>query len=113
MRPGPSGLSRTLANSVARTAPFSIGMSYFWPVRLSMTVKVSAAMVSPSPGGQHPRLSAQVKRPPLLLAACAHVTSEQVRGLVLLLLALGATFPRGVRAVQLDELDLAPRWRLR
>ena len=36
-----------------------------------------------------------------------------MRGLVLLLLALGATFPRGVRAVQLDELDLAPRWRLR
>lgn len=41
------------------------------------------------------------------------VTSEQVRGLVLLLFALGAMLPRGVRAVQLEELDLSQRWRLR
>jgi len=36
-----------------------------------------------------------------------------VRALVLLLLALGALRPGAARAVQLDELDLAPRWRLR
>jgi len=49
----------------------------------------------------------------LLLAAGDHVTSEQVRGLFLLLLALGAFYPRAARGVQLDELDLAPRWQLR
>ena len=37
----------------------------------------------------------------------------QVRGLVLFLLALGALYPGVVRAVQLDELDLVPRWQLR
>jgi outer membrane protein assembly complex protein YaeT len=36
-----------------------------------------------------------------------------VRALVVLLLALGAVRPGPVQAVQLDELDLAPRWRLR
>ena len=36
-----------------------------------------------------------------------------MRALVVLLLALGAVRPGPVRAVQLDELDLAPRWRLR
>jgi outer membrane protein assembly complex protein YaeT len=36
-----------------------------------------------------------------------------VRALALLLLALAAIYPRAVRAVQLDELDLTPRWRLR
>jgi outer membrane protein insertion porin family/translocation and assembly module TamA len=36
-----------------------------------------------------------------------------VRALVVLLLALGALRPGSVQAVQLDELDLAPRWRLR
>jgi outer membrane protein insertion porin family len=41
------------------------------------------------------------------------VTSGPVRALVVLLLALGALRPGGVWAVQLDELDLAPRWRLR
>jgi outer membrane protein insertion porin family/translocation and assembly module TamA len=36
-----------------------------------------------------------------------------VRRLVLLLLALGALLPGRARGVQLDELDLAQRWRLR
>ena len=49
----------------------------------------------------------------MLLAAGRRVTTERVRGLVLLLIALGALFPEGVRAAQLDELDLAQPWRLR
>ncbi len=48
----------------------------------------------------------------MLSVAGRRVTSGPVRALVVLLLALGALRPGAVRAVQLDELDLAPRWRL-
>ena len=65
------------------------------------------------PGGEHPRLRAKVKRRPDVTGDGGHVTSGQVRRLVLLLLALGAMPPGRAGAVQLDELDLAQRWRLR
>src|SRR5437773_10679768 len=52
--PGPSGVTRICWRSVARIAPFSIGTSKRRPLRLSMTVRLSFAILPPGGGSSRP-----------------------------------------------------------
>src|SRR5213594_3990632 len=61
--PGPSGVTRICCRSVARIAPFSIGSSKRRSLRLSMTVRLSFAILPPPGGGELP-VALQADRAP-------------------------------------------------
>src|SRR5262249_17334087 len=118
---------RICCRSVARIAPFSIGTSKRRPLRLSMTVRLSFAILPPGGGrdpahpAPRPLVVGSASKPPRArpraVTGCSSGTGcyewhlmRRFAGFLLLVAALRSA-PGG--AVQLDALDPAREWKIR